>query len=283
MGGVVDGDRDDGSDGSGSGSGSGWGGMTDPGFPGIPVPPFPGGDKCGCTYPTCQPGEALTCAGDNICGYPCFCERLLPPPTGECTSDLECGPDARCNVSECLPAPGCDANAPCPAVCYGKCEPNWASGCQSDAECGPGLACEVVCNDWGTTDPNGGTSSGGPMTTPDDMSGGGAPPSACVGACVPQGPSACRQTNADPAVMCEKPECADGQQLIPVGFDDQTCCEKFQCVSLCNATANGAMCEAPRCDNPRMGGIGPDCCPVFCCPSVNPDGTIGVECTGRTP
>jgi hypothetical protein len=42
---------------------------------------------------------------------------------GECTSDEQCGPGGHCTTSdgECLPSPGCGANADCPAVCFGRC------------------------------------------------------------------------------------------------------------------------------------------------------------------
>ncbi len=41
------------------------------------------------------------------------------------------------------------------------------------------------------------------------------------------------------------------------------------------------QCEIPACDRPTVAGVGPDCCPIACCPVVRRDGTLGVECTGQ--
>ncbi len=250
-------------DGGMSGSGSA------PGFPGGPVPPGGGagggmGGYCGCTYPTCGPNEVLSCYGQNICGYPCVCEPIAPPPSGECTSDAECGPNGKCDTSLCLPSPGCmDPSGACPAVCYGKCAYDGQTGCQADSECGRGLQCRLHCWD----DQN-------------SMSGG------CAGECVPEDPMGCRVSTTGGApntpVDCPPPAaCPPGTASVPVGFDPASCCTKFDCQQTCDA-GMGRTCAAPTCDNPIVSGIGPDCCPVFCCGSdcVTTGGGSGGGSTG---
>src|SRR5690242_6402932 len=62
----------------------------------------------GCCYPTCQPDEALVCLGDNICGYPCHCEKRGD---GFMSPDLACVPNQ---------GPGC---------CYPTCLPGQVLSC----------------------------------------------------------------------------------------------------------------------------------------------------------
>ena len=51
-----------------------------------PVPPEAVA-KCGCTYPNCQAGEELVCAGQDNCMGPCSCR----PARGICKDDTTCG------------------------------------------------------------------------------------------------------------------------------------------------------------------------------------------------
>ncbi len=243
------------------------GGGSGPGYPGGPVLPGGGagggmGGYCGCTYPTCGPNEVLSCFGQNICGYPCTCEPIAPPPSGECTSDAQCGPNGKCDVSACLPGPGCNdpMGGVCPAVCYGKCAYDGQTGCQADSECGPGLECRLHCWDDRT-----------------GMSGG------CAGECVPQDPMGCRTiptggpSGGGPS-CAPPPACPPGTAAVPVGFDPASCCPKLDCQPVCNATM-GRTCAAPTCANPVVAGVGPDCCPLFCCGN---DCAMGGSSSGNT-
>ena len=63
---------------------------------GVPLPPDAIG-RCGCTYPNCQAGEELVCAGVDNCMGPCACR----PARGICKDDSTCAAGEKCDVSAC--------------------------------------------------------------------------------------------------------------------------------------------------------------------------------------
>lgn len=228
---------------------------------------------CGCTYPTCGFDEQLVCLGENICGYPCECQKI----SGNCMSDLECGAEARCDMSYCLPSPGCDpaTGVACPAVCYGQCVPTGTTeGCRADSECPAGQVCQVQCMGWGCAPSSGGsdpscTCPEGDYSctcTPD----GGCSGSSCTGVCSPA-PKDC--TTMFAPEVCPVPEmpCADA---VVVGTDPYNCCPIYQCPR-CDSTM-GMPCAMPDCEGAVQVGTDPNtCCPLICCPTT--DGTCAIS------
>jgi hypothetical protein len=220
---------------------------------------------CGCTFPTCAPGEQLQCYGDNICGYPCECVALR----AECTTDADCpqydcGPNTDCGVqmycdtSMCLPAPGCDPSTgqDCPAVCGGICVGYTTAGCKADAECPAGQRCDMMCAGWACAyDPSGSTD----CTCPPDLgtctcdSAGNCYGEECSGQCVPT--TVCNGTCSAPA--CENP--------VEVGVDECGC-PIIEC-GACQPT--GVPCSVPDCAGAIVIGSDESCCPVFCCPDAS--------------
>ncbi len=110
------------------------------------------------TDPQDNPCAVVKCAG----GTQCVVLKSLPPqtqcvpvtdpePTG-CYSSESCGDGLICSTEQgaCERPPGCDENAPCPAVCYGTCVPKAKPAearCISSNECGPGLRCSTELGD----------------------------------------------------------------------------------------------------------------------------------------
>lgn len=88
----------------------------------------------GCCYPTCQPDESLTCLGDNICGYPCRCDKRTD---GGARPDLACVPNQ---------GPGC---------CYPTCAPGQTLSCIGANICG--YPCTCVPSKDGGAGTDGGT------------------------------------------------------------------------------------------------------------------------------
>jgi hypothetical protein len=223
---------------------------------------------CGCTYPACAPGEQLECLGGNICGYPCVCR----PAAANCQSDADCGPDLKCDLSYCLPSPGCDPTDPngvCDASCYGICVGYVQNGCRADSECPMGQRCDVQCMGWGCApaSPDGG---GGGCTCPAGdwtctcQPDGSCSGQQCAGMCVPV--SQCDGT-VHPT-DCRPIDCVDPNTTpIQVGFDPTTCCPIWDCQQAC--VPKGVPCAMPDCPNPVTIGIDQNCCPTFCCPDAS--------------
>ncbi|MCP4502399.1 MAG: hypothetical protein GY822_20790 [Deltaproteobacteria bacterium] len=75
-----------------------------------------------------------------------YCSEVTPP-NGECGSDLDCGPDAYCEIYEfCVEMPyPCDPEGDCytepGCESYGQCIPLTPEWCVSDEDCGPGYRC----------------------------------------------------------------------------------------------------------------------------------------------
>ena len=187
---------------------------------------------CGCTFPTCAPGQQLQCWGDNICGYPCECVPLQ----AECVTDadcpqydcgdpnLDCGVQLRCDTSMCLPPPGCDPSTgqECPAVCGGICVGGTTYGCKSDFECPVGQRCDMLCAGWAcASDPSG------------------------------------------------SPECACPPDLATCTCDSAGCYAE-ECTGQCvPASICTGVCASPRCENAVEIGVDECGCPIFCCPDAS--------------
>lgn len=248
--------------------------------------PQPDPSLCGCTYPTCAPGETLSCAGGNLCGFPCTCV----PTTGNCMADSECGPNMRCDFSQCYESPGCDPTTgdggACPAVCYGLCVGYVQNGCKADSECPTGQRCDLSCVGWGCAPASDGgvppsptdggvPTDGGPAPTP-------VPPCAvcdpndptcvcaadgsctggtCSGQCVPL--SVC--DTPLPAGACPAPPPMPCDTPTQVGTDPTTCCPIWQCAS---CTPQGMACPVAGCYCGVQVGTDANCCPIIACPEV---------------
>jgi hypothetical protein len=76
--------------------------------------------KCGCTFPNCQAGEQIHCAGLDHCMGPCECR----PARGICKDDSTCGPGEKCDLSSCRLPP----DQPATTTMVAECDP---------ARCGP--------------------------------------------------------------------------------------------------------------------------------------------------
>ena len=254
---------------------------TEPGYPGggddVPVtdPPY-----CGCTFPVCAPGFQLECYGSNPCGTPCECV----PVASNCMSDADCGPNMFCDTSQCLPMPGCDPESgmACPAVCGGICVGYVQNGCAADSECPAGQRCDLQCMGWGCSpagpptcacpegdptcecpppgDPTGpgcACPAGDPTCTcnPDGTCGG----ETCYGLCVP-------------VIVCEPgagEPCPDlPPDCVPGPIDPTTCCPIATCSTTC--TPLGMPCAMPNCEGAVPIGTDQNCCPIFCCPGIDP-------------
>jgi len=232
---------------------------------------------CGCTYPTCAPGEQLQCTGDNICGYPCACAPVAAEcvtdadcPQYDCGPNTDCGVQLYCDTSMCLPPPGCDPTTgqACPAICGGICVAKTTEGCRADAECPVGQRCDMMCAGWACAyDPNGTTSCACPpdLGTCTCDSSGNCYGEECTGQCVPV-------NNCEGTVHptdCRPIDCADPSTApVQVGFDTSTCCPIYECQPQ-SCVPKGVPCSVPDCVGAIVIGTDENCCPEFCCPDAS--------------
>ncbi len=139
---------------------------ADPADPaGAPVP-----CDCGPCVGTCVDAPPVPCTSDAECGKgevcgcgpwgptgPTFKIACVPhcfpaPPPTTCWADADCANGQVCNTIDfCMSPPGCGPNAPCPAVCYGKCVDPDPIGCESDADCEVGSVCQCGPMGWSST------------------------------------------------------------------------------------------------------------------------------------
>ncbi len=163
-------------------------------LPDLPVPVRQGGGRngrravppeaiarCGCTYPNCQAGEELVCAGVDNCMGPCACR----PARGVCKDDSSCAAGEKCDVSACRLPPMTTTTAdPMRQVC-------------DPLKCGPQLGLPVgMCPGGGISGPTGRC-----LLNADGTCGWEvlecAPEPGCYGICVPNIPQTGCQANTD--------------------------------------------------------------------------------------
>ncbi len=194
--------------------------------------------SCGCTRPTCKPGETTVCAGTDPCGGPCACQPQQPT----CTTDADCPAGQRCDVScvgwGCATASGTTAGGTAGGTTA-------ASGATSACSCPSGdttCHCDPAGNCTGQT---------------------------CTSQCVPL-PPACDPTKpvACPMLLLA---CPGGQQPVAVGTDPVSCCPIQKC-PVCPMTATPINCPMiPVCKCAKQVSIDPNsCCPSYTCGSVDP-------------
>ncbi len=136
--------------------------------------------KCGCTYPNCQAGEELVCAGQDNCMGPCKCQ----PARGICKDDSSCGAGQVCDLSACrLPPMPTTTTDPARQ----ECDP---------LKCGPKLGMPSgVCADGSVSGPTGRC-----LVNADGSCGwevSQCPPTGCYGICVPNTPQTGCQVDSD--------------------------------------------------------------------------------------
>ena len=188
---------------------------------------------CGCTRPTCKPGDITVCAGTDPCGGPCTCQPQQP----QCTTDADCPAGERCD-----------------AICVG-----WgcatAGGTTAGGAAGGSAATGCTCPPNDTTcscDPAGNCSG-----------------QTCTRQCVPASPT-CDPAKPPPCPM-SLPACPGGTQPVAAGTDPTTCCPTYKC-SVCPMTATAIACPMmPVCKCATQVGINPStCCPSYVCGDVDP-------------
>jgi hypothetical protein len=250
--------------------------------------------RCGCTYPNCQAGEEIVCAGQDNCMGPCVCR----PARGICKDDSSCAAGEKCDVSACrLP--------PMTAPAYPECDP---------LKCGPKPALPVgMCPDGsGISGPTGRCLLDAAGTCSWEIRE--CPAPGCYGICVPNVPQTGCQANSDCPmgqlcdVACREWSCAPGGvgsgtptttttdpatgmlvPPLPPGMcacdgNDTSCvcdgsgaCKGRTCVGQCvpqkpTCDLSRVTCPAiaPVCPNGQMPvstGIDPNtCCPTYTCP-----------------
>lgn len=221
----------------------------------------------GPTYNTCATLDALECSAQDTCSMlytetyggkgrtftACLPETEQPT---YCAGDEGCGPNAYCDMTECYPPPGCDANCPtcgaCPAVCYGVCV-GYSPSCAA-VDCAPGYHCEEQC--YADSDP-----------LQMDW---------CTTACVPDA-SSCALIDCGPGY-----ECVESCALSSNGT--------YYCESTCIPSNNGdpgscygnVACDAlpPACPSGTTPGIKDLCWTGYCIPNAACGPNDPGECYG---
>jgi len=197
---------------------------------------------CGCTKPTCRPGETTVCAGTDPCGGPCTCQ----PQQAGCATDADCPTAQRCNVTcvgwGCATASGTGTVG---AGATGTAPSGTApSGIPSTCSCPSG---DTSCHCDSAGNCTGQTCTSQCASTPP--------------ACDPTKPVACPMSLS---------ACPGGQQPLVVGTDPVSCCPIQKCPA-CPMTASPVACPGMFCKCAKQTGIDPNsCCPSYTCGSVDP-------------
>jgi hypothetical protein len=244
--------------------------------------------KCGCTYPNCQAGEELVCAGQDNCMGPCTCR----PARGVCKDDSSCGAGEKCDVSACRLPP---MTTTATDLMRPECDP---------LKCGPQLGMPVgMCPGGGVSGPTGrcllnadGTCGWEVLECP--------PAPGCYGICVPNVPQTGCQANTDCPmgqtcdVACREWSCTPGGMGIGTPTTTTTdpmtgmtvpplppggcACDLNDTSCVCDASGacKGRTCvgqcvpQKPTCDPSR-----PIACPLTAqlCPNGQPPVKTGVN------
>jgi len=196
--------------------------------------------KCGCTYPNCQAGEELVCAGQDNCMGPCSCR----PARGICKDDTTCGAGEICDLSACRLPPMTTPTDPARM----ECDP---------VNCGPKLGiASVVCTDGSVAGPTGRC-----LLNADGSCGWETrecPPTGCYGICVPNTPQTGCQVDSDCPmgqacdVQCREWSCAPGGMGSSGGGTPTTTTDPATGNLVpptppacgCDLTDNSCMCDA---------------------------------------
>jgi len=229
-------------------------------------------------------GEILVLAATIFCGA-VACGQSGGPPAddvttaeamslrrGVCLSSADCPSDQHCTTEDgvCNPPPGCKPGRPCPAICYGTCEPK-------PVACGPTTcpAGQVCCNaSCGICTPPGGVCtqqicqpppSGGPCATDSDCR---TFSDTCTG-CDCASLSICEKDPVcpGPGVQCFVDPCGGKQAFCNAGH-----CDLRAAPVLCPDGACGPQLGIPNtlCPDGTVAGPTGRCL-------QNPDGTCGWE------
>jgi hypothetical protein len=267
---------------------------------------------CGCTTPSCMPGQEVVCFGKDACGGPCECQTAH----GNCMTDADCSSDARCDVSSCrLPpvagtnmVPTCDPAKCGPAlgiatiVCSdginkagptGRCLLNADGNCSWEVTSCPNDGCYGACvpniQTGCKTDTDcptgqacdvtcsgwgcGPTMGGGTSTGGTNMP----VPDPSTGMSVPPTP-ACACPTSDPSCVCDANGNCKGQTCSGQCVPAKTTCDPNKpvaCPTFAPVCPDGAT--------PISVGVDPmSCCPTYKCPTCVPAATTNGTMSGGT-
>ena len=255
--------------------------------------------RCGCTYPNCQAGEELVCAGVDNCMGPCACR----PARGICKDDSSCAAGEKCDVSACrLPPMTTTTTAPAgqdcdPAKCgpqpgmpvgmcpdgsgvsgpTGRCLPNADGTCGWEIRECPAPGCYGICvpnvpqtGCQANTDcPAGQTCDVACREWACTPGGGGAgtptttTTDPATGMTVPPlPPGACACDLNDPSCVCDATGACKGRTCVGQCVPQKPTCDltRVSCPAIAQVCADGQM--------PIPTGMDPTtCCPTYTCPA----------------
>lgn len=181
---------------------------------------------CGCTFPTCKPGEVMACEGKDPCRGPCTCKPIPTP--GLCKADSDCAAGQHCEAKACPGSSGGSAGAPL---------------CQDPTKCGlpPPLPVKP-CSDGSVAGPTGRCIAGPGGTCTWEIAECPVPPPDCAGVCVPDS-----VTPPPPPTGCSSnADCGASQTCV-------VSCEGWACTAAAGSTTNGCACPpnepACKCDS----------------------------------
>ena len=184
-------------------------------------------------------------------------------PQALCTTDSQCGSDARCDTTVChsRPCPTCptcgDGGGQCAPddTCYGVCVPRDPKSCAT-VDCGPGAHCQEQCYPCDSNGPEGCMSQCQPMCLPD---------------------TTCADVDCGPGYTCEETCTAPG------GGQPGTCAP--QCVAnqndpgSCTGTVSCTT-PPPACPVGSTAGIANGCYTGYCIPNADCGPHDPGMCTG---